>query len=102
MRLFQNFSFWDSFLEISYGKEETMYAAYRMRADEITENFLKGIKDIYQDKEIEIIVQEVEDETAYLLKSEANRRYLLQAIEDVRNGVPGHTMTFEELEKTGI
>jgi antitoxin YefM len=79
-----------------------MYATYRLRADEITENFLKGIKDIYQDKEIEIIVKEIEDETVYLLKSEANRRHLMKAIEDVQNGVPGHTMTFEELEKTGV
>ena len=79
-----------------------MYATYRLRADEITENFLKGIKDIYQGKEIEIIVQEIEDETAYLLKSEANRRHLMKAIEDVQNGAPGHAMTFEELEKISV
>ena len=79
-----------------------MYASYRLRADEITKNFFKGIKDAYQDKEIEITVQEVEDETAYLLKSEANRRHLLKTIEDARNGVPEHTMTFEELDKIGV
>ncbi|MDR3248904.1 MAG: hypothetical protein LBT39_08985 [Treponema sp.] len=76
-----------------------MHATYRLRADEITDNFLKGIKDVYQDKEIEIIIQEVEDETEYLMKSEANRQHLLRAIEEVRDGVSGHTMTFEELEK---
>ncbi|MDR3334935.1 MAG: hypothetical protein LBT13_08645 [Treponema sp.] len=78
-----------------------MQSTYRLWADEITDNFLKGLKNTYQDKEIEIIVQEVEDETAYLLKSEANRKHLLKAVEDVRNGVPGHIMTFEELEKLG-
>jgi antitoxin YefM len=60
-----------------------MYATYRLRADEITDNFLKAIKDAYQDKEIEITVQEVEDETAYLMKSEANRKHLLEAVEEV-------------------
>ena len=74
-----------------------MYATYRLRADEITENFLKGIKDTYQDKEIEIIVQEVEDETAYLLKSEANRRHLLKGLEEIRSGAPLRTMTIEQL-----
>jgi hypothetical protein len=44
-----------------------MYTTYRLRADEITDNILKGIKDIYQNKEIELIVQEVQDETEYLL-----------------------------------
>jgi antitoxin YefM len=78
-----------------------MQATYRLRADEITYNFLKGLKDTYQDKEIEIVVQEVEDETAYLLKSEANRKHLLTAVQDVQNGVSGHTMTFEDLEKLG-
>ena len=75
-----------------------MYATYRLLANEITENFLKGIKDTYQDKEIEIIVQEVEDETAYLLKSEANRRHLLKGLEEIRSGAPLRTMTIEQLE----
>jgi antitoxin YefM len=75
-----------------------MYVTYRLRADEITENFFKGIKDAYQGKEIEIIVQEIEDETAYLLKSEANQRHLLKGLEEIRSGAPLHTMTIEQLE----
>jgi hypothetical protein len=49
----------------SRDKEKPMYATYRLRADEITDNFL------------------VEDETAYLMKSEANRKHLLEAVEEV-------------------
>jgi antitoxin YefM len=75
-----------------------MQATYRLRANEITDDFLKGLKSTYQNKEIEITIQEVEDETAYLLKSEANRNHLLGALEEVKSGKPGHTMTFEELE----
>ena len=50
-----------------------MTATYRLKAEEITENFLRSIQDNYRDKEIEITIQEVEDETGYLLKSEAMR-----------------------------
>jgi len=76
-----------------------MLATYRLRADEIGENFLKGIQDSYQNKEIEITIQEVEDETAYLLKSEANRQHLLRGIDEVQNGSHLQTMTIEQLEQ---
>ena len=76
-----------------------MVATYRLRAGEITENFLNSIRDNYRDKEIEITIQEVEDETAYLLKPETNRQHLLRGIEEIRNGTPLKTMTLEQLNK---
>ena len=76
-----------------------MVATYRIRSDEITENFLKSIRDNYRNKEIEITVQEVEDETDYLLKSEANRQHLLRGIEEVKSGTPLQTMTIEQLNR---
>jgi hypothetical protein len=74
-----------------------MVATYRLRSDEINENFLKSIQDNYRNKEVEIIIQEVEDETEYLLKSEANRQHLLRGIESVKSGTPLKTMTIEQL-----
>jgi len=75
-----------------------MVATYRLRADEITGSLLETIRNNYRDKEIEITIQEVEDETAYLLKSEANRRHLLRGIEEIQSGTPLQTMTLEQLD----
>ena len=76
-----------------------MYATYRLKAEELTEDFVKILKESFRDKEIEITVQEAMDETEYLLSTEANRKHLLKAIEDLKSGKPGHVMTMEELEK---
>lgn len=53
---------------------------YYMKADELGDQFVESLRTLFKDKEIEIIVNEV-DETAYLLRSEANRQRLLQALE---------------------
>ncbi|MDR1256294.1 MAG: hypothetical protein LBJ86_00925 [Spirochaetaceae bacterium] len=76
-----------------------MQATYRLFADEITDIFFKGIKDSYLNKEIEITVRELEGETEYLLKSEANRQHLMRGIEEIRSGVPLRTMTLEQIER---
>jgi antitoxin YefM len=67
-----------------------MYAVYKLRAEELDQRFLDTLKTQFQDREIEIAVCEVadtaEDETAYLLRSPANRERLLRAIENVDQG----------------
>jgi antitoxin YefM len=64
-----------------------MYTIYRIKADESDGRFLKALKALFKNKEIEIAVCEApeieEDETAYLLKSPANRARLLKAVENV-------------------
>ena len=59
-----------------------MNAIYQGRADELDQNFLEAVKTAFKDKEIEITVYE-RDETAYLLRSPANREHLLRAISDL-------------------
>lgn len=61
-----------------------MDAIYHVKADELDERFLNALKAMFKDKEIEIAVYE-RDETAYLLRSPANRERLLRAIADVEN-----------------
>ncbi|MDR1748129.1 MAG: hypothetical protein LBR47_03630, partial [Spirochaetaceae bacterium] len=61
---------------IWYREEAEMYSSYTVKADELTEGFLKGLKETYREKKIEIVVYEVDDETDYLMRSEANREHL--------------------------
>lgn len=61
-----------------------MQSIYRLKASELNEQFIAGLKATYKDKDIEIIVYEV-DETQYLLKSEANKKRLMEAKNNVEN-----------------
>jgi antitoxin YefM len=62
-----------------------MYSTYRLKADELSADFIQALKKTYRHREIEIIVQEIEDETDYLLSSDNNRKHLLSAIKNVKN-----------------
>ncbi len=75
-----------------------MEAVYRLRAAELNEDFINALKHLYFNKEIEIRVQEMEDETEYLLKNEANRKHLEKAIAADKSGTYYRTMNVEELE----
>lgn len=61
-----------------------MNAIYQVKADELDQSFLDALKAMFKDKEIEIIVYE-RDETAYLLRSPANRARLLNAIAETEH-----------------
>jgi len=62
-----------------------MQSTYRIKANELSMDIIKALKTTYHDREIEIIVQDVQDETEYLMATQANRDFLLSAIEDIRN-----------------
>jgi len=62
-----------------------MQTTYRLNANELDEKFIQSLKALFKDKDIEIMVSEV-DETAYLLRSQANKERLLKAIENVERG----------------
>lgn len=59
-----------------------MQTIYQINADDLNEDFLEGLRTTFKHKEIEIVVYE-RDETAYLLRSPANRARLLEAVADV-------------------
>ena len=62
-----------------------MNTVYHLNADDLDDKIVNSIKAIFKNKEIEIVVFE-RDETAYLLRSPANREHLLNAIGDVTRG----------------
>ncbi|MFB2979510.1 hypothetical protein [Microseira sp. BLCC-F43] len=59
-----------------------MSTVYRLKANELNHHFLEQIKAEFADKEIEIVITEV-DETEYLLQ-ESNKNKLLKAIDNVK------------------
>ena len=59
-----------------------MHTIYQVNADELDQRFLDAVKAMFKNKEIEIVVYE-RDETAYLLRSPANRAHLSNAIRDI-------------------
>lgn len=63
-----------------------MRIIYRLKASEIDERFIDDIHRTYKDREIQIIVSEV-DETKYLLRSESNKKRLLKAKNNIERGV---------------
>ncbi|HEY7494524.1 MAG TPA: hypothetical protein VIH59_25915 [Candidatus Tectomicrobia bacterium] len=79
-----------------------MYMTYRMNEEELDSRFLRTLKALFKGKEIEIVVSEApqseEDETAYLLRSPANRDRLLKAIENVAQKRNLVTVPLDELQ----
>ncbi|MGD1919184.1 MAG: hypothetical protein ACFCAD_09975 [Pleurocapsa sp.] len=61
-----------------------MQSVYRLKASELDDRFIQGLKSTYKGKEIEIIVCEV-DENKHLFKSIANQLKSTQPIENVDN-----------------
>jgi len=53
-----------------------------LNTDELTPQFISALKQAYPGKKVEIVVQEAQDETEYLMKDPQ----LLKAVEDIRNG----------------
>ena len=76
-----------------------MQAVYQVKPHELTDTFLKSIKDLFGDKEVTITIKdEPMDETEYLLQDEENRKILLKRIAAVKEGKVKHTLTLEEIE----
>ncbi len=65
-----------------------MTTTFKAHSSELNQDFFERIKAMFNGKDIEIIVHEADplDETEYLMRSEANRKHLLEAIEYVESG----------------
>ena len=59
-----------------------MQSIYRVNASELDDHFLENLKELFGDRDIEIVVSSV-DETEYLLGNESNRSHLVRAMKNV-------------------
>jgi antitoxin YefM len=75
-----------------------MTTTYKLNANQLTEEILKSIKEAFKDKEIEITVTDMIDETEYLLSTEANKKHLYKSMEELDSG-KGTPMSLAELQE---
>jgi antitoxin YefM len=62
-----------------------MVTVYRLHVNELNDQFIEAVQAFFKDKEVEITITEV-DETEYLLRTQANRTRLMQAVSNIENG----------------
>jgi len=64
-----------------------MQVAYRLNADELDMNFLESIKKLFKEKSvyINISVEDIQDDTDYLLSNPTNASRLLDSINNIEN-----------------
>lgn len=74
-----------------------MHTTYRLNVNELDQTFLEGLRATFPNKNIEIVVYEV-DETDYLLKSEANRSRLLTAKGNIERGENLVEVSLQDIE----
>ena len=58
---------------------------YQLHSSELNENFMAALKQLFSDKNIKIVVTEL-DETSYLSASAANQQHLSNVIHDIEMG----------------
>lgn len=63
-----------------------MQSTFSLNCDELNLNFLNSLKTMFLGRNIEISVRDVDDETEYLLSTEANREHLLRSISQIETG----------------
>lgn len=74
-----------------------MVRSFTLRTEELNANFIETIKNLFANREIEIIVQDVQTDTDYLLKSPENRKHLLQSIANLENSQKIHVLSESDL-----
>jgi len=75
-----------------------MDVTYRLKPDELNNNFFRILQETFMGKEITVSIKEISEPTEYLLSDEENRRRLLKALDDAQDGHCVHTLTLEEME----
>lgn len=79
-----------------------METVFKLKAAELDSRFIDSIKNLFKDREIEITIKPIQDETEYLFNSPANKKHLLDAIKEIKknkNLIRFTSNEFEELSE---
>ena len=83
-----------------------MYTTYRIHADELNGQFLKALKALFKNKQLEITVCEAseveEDETAYLMSTPANHEHLMRAIANINKRENLVSVSLDDLHEKNL
>ena len=60
-----------------------MNTTFHLNSSELDEKFIKAVKTMFKGKKISIVVEDYQDETEYLLESNANREILEKRLKNV-------------------
>ena len=65
-----------------------MQTVFRLTFDELSADFLKGLKSLFKEKNapITLTISDEADETAYLLSTKANRKMLDKSMKEAKSG----------------
>ena len=77
-----------------------MQTVIRLKLDELNPSLISSIKSLYKNKEIEIIMHDVKDETEYLKENSNNHKFLLKQIAIVKKNKELKKYTVNEFIKT--
>ncbi len=61
-----------------------MSSTININTDDLTPDFIDRIKKLFPHKEVEILIYE-QDDTDYLMSTEANKKHLLDAVKRIEN-----------------
>ena len=79
-----------------------METVFKLKDEELDSTFIDSVKNLFKDKEIEISIKPIQDETEYLFNSPANKKHLLDAIKEIKlnkNLIQFTSDEFEELSE---
>jgi hypothetical protein len=80
-----------------------MQVAYQLKADELDLKFIKSIKNLFGNKQLDIVVNtyEYHNDTEYLLANQKNSQRLLESIAKIENNKEKLIhKTIEDLDNT--
>jgi len=76
-----------------------MQSVYYLNTGELNLDFLQTIKMLFDNKNIQITINECIDETEYLMQSPANAKRLMQSVNNINNGKNLVEMDINQLKK---